>query len=100
VNKPSINPSQFEEQRYSHLFENLPICIFVADLTATPLTILEANRQTELVYGYTGAELVGMPADHLVPEKSRLTVLSKVTKGARQRRTARSFFINKLLPAL
>ena len=37
--------SQAGEQRYRHLFENMPICIFVADLTVTPLTILETNRR-------------------------------------------------------
>ncbi len=52
------------EERYRHLFEHIPICIFVADLTVTPVTILEANRRAKLVYGYTAAELVGMPAAH------------------------------------
>ena len=61
------------EQRYRHLFENMPICIFVADLSVTPAIILEANRRAELIYGYTAAELVGMPAAHLVPEDARPT---------------------------
>jgi PAS domain-containing protein len=55
------------EQRYRRLFENLPICIFVADLTVTPAVILEANRRAELVYGYPAAELVGNPAAQLDP---------------------------------
>ena len=70
--------SQAGEQRYRHLFEHMPICIFVADLTVTPPIVLEANRRAELVFGYTAAELVGMPAAQLVPEDARLAVLSIV----------------------
>ncbi len=74
VTSQSDSVSQASEQRYRHLFENLPICIFVADLTVAPAVILEVNRRTELVYGYTAAELVGTPAVHLVPEESRVSV--------------------------
>ncbi len=76
--------NQAGEQRYRHLFEHMPICIFVADLTVTPATILEVNRRAELVYGYTAAELVGMPAAHLVPEDARpavLTIVQRVQQG-------------------
>lgn len=72
------------EQRYRHLFEHMPICIFVADLTVTPAALLEANRRAELVYGYTAVELVGMPAAHLASESARPAVLSivqQVQKG-------------------
>jgi PAS domain S-box-containing protein len=57
-------------RRYRHLFEHAPICIFVIDLTASPATILEVNRRTELVYGYPSTELVGLPADCLVVEEA------------------------------
>ncbi|MCX6032460.1 MAG: PAS domain-containing sensor histidine kinase [Chloroflexi bacterium] len=72
------------EQSYRHLFEHMPVCIFVADLAVTPVTILEANRRAELVYGYTAAELAGMPAAHLIPEDARpavLTILQRVQQG-------------------
>jgi len=72
------------EQRYRHLFENLPICIFVADLTVNPAVILEVNRRAELLYGYLAANLVGNPAIQLVPEKSRAgfqKVLQRVQQG-------------------
>ena len=59
------------EQRYRHLFQHVPICIFVADLTAAPATIVEANRRAELVYGYTAAEMAGMPAANLYPKRPR-----------------------------
>jgi PAS domain S-box-containing protein len=75
---------QASEQRYRHLFQHVPICIFVADLTAAPLTILEANRRAELVYGYTAAEFVGMPAAKLIPEEagpSVLTIVQRVRQG-------------------
>ena len=84
VTSQSDSASQAGEQRYRHLFEHVPICIFVADLTVTPATILEANRRAELVYGYTAAELVGMPAAHLVPEEARpavLTIVQRVQQG-------------------
>jgi PAS domain S-box-containing protein len=72
------------EQRYRHLFEHMPICIFVAGLTVTPAVIPEVNRRAELVYGYTSAELVGNPATHLVPEESTASVqniLQRVQRG-------------------
>jgi PAS domain S-box-containing protein len=72
------------EGRYRHLFEHMPICIFVADLTATTPTILDANRRAELVYGYTAAEFTGMPAAYLIPEDARsavLTIVQRVQQG-------------------
>jgi len=76
--------SQTGGRRYRHLFEHAPICIFVIDLTADPATILEVNRRAELVYGYPAADLVGMPATHLVPEETMpamLTVVARVQRG-------------------
>jgi len=72
------------EQRYRHLFANVPICIFVTDLTTATPTILEANRRAELVYGYTAAELVGMPATKLIPAEAApaiLTIVQRVQQG-------------------
>ena len=72
------------EQRYRRLFEHIPICIFVANLTENPPTILEANRRAELVYGYTANELLGMPSIHLVPEEVRpavYTIVQQVQQG-------------------
>ena len=62
------------EQRYRHLFDHMPVCIIIADVTATPAIILEANRRAELVYGYTAAEFAGMPAAYLIPEDARAAV--------------------------
>lgn len=70
----AIRVSQAGEQRYCRLFENMPICIFVVDRTVTPAVILDINRQAELIYGYTVAELVGNPAIDLVPAESRTSV--------------------------
>ena len=55
------------EQRYRHLFQHAPICIFAIDLTVCPATIAEVNQRAELVYGYPAAALVGLAADQLVP---------------------------------
>lgn len=71
-------------QRYRHLFEHAPICIFVIDLTASPVTILEANRRAELIYGYAAAELMGMPAAHLAPseaEPAMASIVQQVHQG-------------------
>jgi PAS domain S-box-containing protein len=76
--------SRASEQRYRHLFEHAPICIFVIDLTASPATILEVNRRAELVYGYTTAELVGMSVTHLIPEEALpigLSIINQVQQG-------------------
>ena len=86
--------SQAGEQRYRHLFENVPICIFVADLTVLPASILEVNRRAELVYGYTAAELVGMPAAQLVPEDGRPSVLS-IVQRVQQGETVTAETINR-----
>jgi len=78
--------TQASDRRYRHLFENMPICIFVADLTVTPPVILEVNHRTELVFGYTAAELVGNPLPLLAPEGSRASVqnlLQRVQQGER-----------------
>jgi PAS domain S-box-containing protein len=72
------------EQRYRHLFEHMPVCIFFADVTANPAIILEANRRAELVYGYTAAEFAGMPAAYLIPEDAQaavLTIVQRVQQG-------------------
>ena len=68
------------EQRYRHLFKHMPVCIVIADVTATPAIILEANRRAELVYGYTAAEFAGMPAAYLIPEDARPAVLAIVQR--------------------
>ena len=78
--------SQAGEQRYRHLFEHAPICIFVADVTVSPASILEVNRRTALVYGYTAAELAGMPATQLVSEEAVpaiLAIVQQVQQGQR-----------------
>jgi PAS domain S-box-containing protein len=84
VASQSDGVSQASEQRYRHLFKNLPICIFIVDLMVIPAVILEVNRQTELVYGYTASELIGKPVTQLVPEESRAfihDILRRVQRG-------------------
>ena len=80
-NNQTDHATQPGEQRYRHLFEHMPVCIFVADLTVTPAVILEVNRRAELVYGYTNAELAGRPAIQVVPEDARSAVLSIVQRA-------------------
>ncbi len=71
------------EQRFRHLFEHAPISILVVDLTSIPVMILEGNRRTELVYGHSAADLMGMPMARLVPEGAlpELLVLVQAVQG-------------------
>jgi len=94
VTNQANSGSQAGEQRYRHLFEHIPICIFVADLSVTPATILEVNRRTELVYGYTAAELIGNPATRLVPEESRASV-QNIVQRVRQGETVTTETTNR-----
>ena len=76
--------NQSGEQRYRHLFEHAPICIFVINLSVSPAAILEVNRRAELVYGYPAVELVGMPAVQLAPEEALpaiMTIMEQVQQG-------------------
>jgi len=79
------NPIRADGDRHDHeLLMEIPICIFVADLSEVSATIREVNRRAELVYGYTAEELVGMPAANLVPEDARavvLAILERVRQG-------------------
>jgi PAS domain S-box-containing protein len=84
VTNQADSTDQTGGQRYRHLFEHAPICIFVIDLTTSPAAILEVNRRAELVYGYPASEIVGMPADYLVAEGTMpgaLTIMDQVQQG-------------------
>lgn len=78
--------SQAGDQSYRHLLKHLPICIFVVDLTVTPAVILEVNHRTEMVYGYSVAELIGNPAARLVAEEARANV-QNIFQGVQQGET-------------
>jgi PAS domain S-box-containing protein len=76
--------TQIGSQRYRNLLTDLPICIILVDVSVIPAVILEANRLTELVYGYSAAELAGCLAAHLVAEESRecaSQILQRVQHG-------------------
>jgi PAS domain S-box-containing protein len=59
------------EQRFRHLFENVPLCIFEVDLSSTPPVILAANRRAEAVYGWSAEELAAMAPETLAPPEAR-----------------------------
>jgi PAS domain S-box-containing protein len=100
--------NQTSEQRYHDLFEHMPICIYIADLSIIPVTILEVNQQAELLYGYLAVDLVGMPITHLVPKEaipSLLTIVEQVQQGqtvkaetTNQRRDG-TYFLVRLIAA-
>jgi PAS domain S-box-containing protein len=81
---PASNESQLGEQSYRHLFKHLPICLVVADLTVTPVIILDVNRRTEMVYGYATAEMIGSPILCLITVESQMnlqSILQQVEHG-------------------
>src|SRR5689334_18399406 len=81
---PASSESQLGEQSYRHLFKHLPICLVIADLTATPVIILDVNRRTEMVYGYTAAEVIGDPVLCLIAAESQMnlqSILQQVKQG-------------------
>jgi PAS domain S-box-containing protein len=59
------------EQRFRHLFENVPLCIFEVDLCAAPPVILVANRRAEAAYGWTAGEFAAMSPEMLAPPEAR-----------------------------
>ena len=77
---------QAREQRYRHLFENLPVSIFIADLKVTPPVILQVNKRTEVVFGYTAVELVGKPSILLATEEARVDVQNRIQRVRRGER--------------
>ncbi|MBK8048095.1 MAG: PAS domain S-box protein [Anaerolineales bacterium] len=82
------------EQRYRDLFELLPLCIFVVDAKVIPATFVDANQRAELVYGYSNAELMGMPARELVAEVARPAILT-IMQRARQGQTVKAEVLNQ-----
>jgi PAS domain S-box-containing protein len=76
--------NQADGQRYRHLFEHAPICIFVIDARGSAATILEGNRRSELVYGYSNAEMMGMAAIQLMPERSAILAFQSMVQQVRQ----------------
>ncbi len=59
------------EERFRHVFENVPLCIFEVDLNSAPPVILSANRRAEAVYGWSAEEFNAMSLDTLVPPEAR-----------------------------
>lgn len=69
---------QESEARYRMLFENAPLCIFEVDLSQVPHAILQTNRQTEAVYGWSPSEITSVTipmifAADAMPDHKRLT---------------------------
>src|SRR5579863_9523436 len=60
-----IGPSQ---ALFKHLFEFLPDAIVVTDSDGR---IAQVNHRVEKFFGYTRAELVGLPVETLIPERFR-----------------------------
>jgi PAS domain S-box-containing protein len=53
------------EERFRNLFENAPLCVFEIDISQTPHAIVQSNRQTEEVYGWSSAEFTALPVQEI-----------------------------------
>jgi PAS domain S-box-containing protein len=62
------------EQRFRHLFENAPLCIFEVDVSSTPAVILAANHRAEAVYGWSAAEFADLTLEQIVPAEARRAI--------------------------
>lgn len=56
------------ERRYRDLLESMPDAIVIVNASGR---IVLVNSQTELLFGYSRAELLGQPVENLVPERYR-----------------------------
>lgn len=56
------------EQRFRALLNSAPDAMIVVDAEGK---IVLANSQAEVLFGYTGAELLGQPVERLLPDRSR-----------------------------
>jgi PAS domain S-box-containing protein len=68
--------SRATEERYRHLFEYNPLPVLVYDRES--LSILAANQAAEQVYGYSRADLLGLPITQLASEQHRRVAIRKL----------------------
>jgi len=78
---PLVRRLALSEKRFRGLLESAPDAMLVADLQGR---IVWANSQTERLFGYALAELVGQPVELLIPEDSREAHVEKREGYARQ----------------
>lgn len=81
---------QQAEEKFRNLIESAPDAMVIMDSSGLIHLI---NRQTEVLFGYSRAELIGKPAELLLPEESReeqRRQLASLTLQAGQRPTETS----------
>jgi PAS domain S-box-containing protein len=78
---------------FEKLFEFSPDAVLVTDREGT---ILRANRQTETMLGHVRAELIGRPAELLLPERFRSAAPAAQPKRLGLKRTTLNSKIKKL----
>ena len=71
---PLVRRLAFSEKRFRGLLESAPDAMLVADHDGR---IVWTNTQTERLFGYTQAELTGLPVETLIPEGTRATQVEK-----------------------
>jgi formate hydrogenlyase transcriptional activator len=68
MSSPSTQKTETSQALFEKLFEFSPDAIIVADGNGR---ITQANYQAERFFGYTRAELIGLPVEILIPERFR-----------------------------
>ncbi|MEO8391801.1 MAG: PAS domain S-box protein [Chloroflexota bacterium] len=56
------------EERFRSLLQAAPLATVITDQAGT---IILVNQQSEILFGYTGAELIGQPVEMLLPQDAR-----------------------------
>jgi len=78
---PLVRRLALSEQRVRNLLESAPDAMLVTDLDGR---IVWVNSQTERLFGYTRAELIGQPVELLVPESAREAHIQHRTRYSRE----------------
>jgi len=86
------------EKKYQAIFNNIPYPVFVLDMNT--LGVLDCNKNTQAVYGYTQGELIGTSFPNLFPARDRADFTRNVhTSGVLDRvkhhhKTGRPLIVN------
>jgi PAS domain S-box-containing protein len=64
----AVSSSGFEQERLAAIVEHAPTALLLVDEAGTVVLV---NAQTQALFGYPRAELLGRPVEQLVPDRAR-----------------------------
>jgi PAS domain S-box-containing protein len=68
LNRQAMTELRKRKEMFKRLFENAPDAVILVDSTGG---VIQANAQTELMFGFARAELIGQKIEMLLPERFR-----------------------------